>query len=58
MKKDDVHKILSFLSGAAVVLSLGGAVIACIDHYFLIGACTAFTAGVALFTIVKEWNRG
>lgn len=58
MKKDDVHKILSFLSGAAAVLSLGGAVIACLNHYYLIGACTAFTAGVALFTIVKEWNRG
>lgn len=57
MKKDDVHKILSFLSGAAAVLSLGGVVIACLNHYYLIGACTAFTAGLAFFTIVKEWNR-
>lgn len=57
MKRDDVHKILCFLSGAAAVLSLGGAVIACLNHYYLIGACTAFTAGLALFTIVKEWNR-
>ena len=58
MKRDDVHKILCFLSGTAAVLSLGGAVIACLDHYYLIGACTAFTAGLAFFTIVKEWNRG
>lgn len=57
MKRDDVHKILCFLSGAAAVLSLGGAVIACLNHYYLIGACTAFTAGLAFFTIVKEWNR-
>lgn len=58
MKRDDVHKILSFLSGAAAVLSLGGAVIACLNHYYLIGACTAFTACLAFFTIVKEWYRG